>query len=515
MTGYIAALAAVVIAFTINTIHHMHMFQLNSYKPREHWNWVKGNVRELIGVDIWYLIAVAMFAVGTIGQIAGTVLLLVVAWMQRPRKAKKPLVYTMRVKRMFLTMAVLLLILVVLASVFCGYVELTLVCGIALLLSPLSVLLVNLLNRPIELLINHRYIEDARKIMESMEHMTVIGVTGSYGKTSVKFYLQKLLSANYNVLVTPQNYNTTLGVVKTIREDLKATHDIFVCEMGAKNIGDIREICDLVEPQHGLITSIGPQHLESFKTIENVVRTKFELADAVQRDGMVFLNVDNEYIRQNIRSNAVTYGVEEKSAQYRPYDIEVSAKGSSFKMLLNGQECQFNTDLIGIHNVQNVAGAIAVAHRLEVPPETIVRQVRKLEGVEHRLQLLRSGQSILIDDAYNSNPSGAKAALDTLAMFEGAKIIVTPGMIELGERQYEENRVLGMEIAKVCDFVVLIGPKQTKPIKDGLEQSGFSQDNVFVASDLQEGMTRVNAWNSEGRQKVILLENDLPDNYES
>lgn len=515
MTGYSAALTAVVIAFTINTMHHMHMFQLNSYKPREHWNWLKSNVRDLIGVDIWYLIAAAMFAIGAIGQIAGAVLLLVVAWMQRPRKAKKPLVYTMRVQRMFITLAILLLVTVVLAFVLCNNIGLALVCGLLLLVSPLLILLVNLLNRPIELLINHRYIEDARKIIESMEHMTVIGVTGSYGKTSVKFYLQKLLSAKYNVLVTPQNYNTTLGVVKTIRENLKATHDVFVCEMGAKNIGDIKEICDLVEPQHGVITSIGPQHLESFKTIENVIRTKFELADAVQRDGMVFLNVDNEYIRQNIRSNAVTYGVEEKSAQYRPYDVQVSAKGSSFKMLLDGQEWQFVTGLIGMHNVQNVAGAIAVAHRLEVPAEAIVRQVRKLEGVEHRLQLIKRGQSILIDDAYNSNPSGAKAALETLAMFDGTKIIVTPGMIELGERQYEENRILGTEIAKVCDFVVLVGPNQTKPIQDGLKQAGYPQENVFIASNLQEGMTRVNGWNSEGRQKVILLENDLPDNYES
>ena len=130
-------------------------------------------------------------------------------------------------------------------------------------------------------------------MLQSCSNITVIGITGSYGKTSVKFYLNKLLSAKYNVLMTPESFNTPLGVVKTIRTSLKATHEIFICEMGAKNINDIKEICDIVHPKHGVITSIGPQHLESFKTVENVVKTKFELADAIDKNGMVFLNYEN------------------------------------------------------------------------------------------------------------------------------------------------------------------------------------------------------------------------------
>ena len=125
-------------------------------------------------------------------------------------------------------------------------------------------------------------------MLAACPNLAVIGVTGSYGKTSVKFYLNTLLKAKYNVLMTPESYNTPMGVVKTVRGSLRATHEIFICEMGAKYVGDIKELCDIVHPKHGIITSIGPQHLESFKSLQNVINTKFELADALPKDGMLF-----------------------------------------------------------------------------------------------------------------------------------------------------------------------------------------------------------------------------------
>lgn len=517
MIVYSLAILGFAAAFIMNSIYHMHMFQLNSYKHREHYAWLKGKKRELAGVYIWYMLAACLFAAGLIGKAAGAVLLLGVAWFQRPKKAKKPLVYTKRVQRMCITIGILFLVICIMLVCLRDYsLVLPLTVLWVLLLSPLGILLADTINKPVETAINRWYIEDARKIMKSMPDMKVIGITGSYGKTSVKFYLQKILSAKYDVLITPENYNTTLGVVKTIRTNLKATHEVFVCEMGAKNVGDIKEICDLVEPGHGVITSVGPQHLESFLTLENVINTKFELADAVPENGMVFLNYDNEYIRnKRVDKKTVTYGVEEPTAQYRPYDIQMTQNGSSFKMKLDGEERKFTTKLIGMHNIVNIAGAIAVAHKLEVPVDAIVNQVRKLEGVTHRLQLRKGGQALIIDDAYNSNPSGAKAALDTLAMFDGAKIIVTPGMVELGSRQYECNRIFGEQIAAVCDYTVLVGPNQTKPIQDGLRQAGYPADQLFVAANLEEGLNRVYSFNSQGRQKIVLLENDLPDNYES
>lgn len=513
----ICLLASFLYAITVILLHQMHMFQLNSYKPDVHRAWLKDNRKKTLSLIIQFTVIFVISALfNRIGMIASIILYVLIGLLNRPAKAKKPLVYTKRVKRMLITSYIILIILLGLSLVTLNNRFISSVyVFIAALLYPYLVLIANTLNKPIEKKINDGFINEAKAIIDSMPDLTVIGVTGSYGKTSVKFYLQKLLSAKYNVLVTPENFNTTLGVVITIREHLRSTHEIFVCEMGAKNIGDIKEICDLVNPKHGVITSIGPQHLESFKTIDNVIKTKFELADSINTDGIVFLNYDNEYIAsQNIDKNVVTYGINNEAAAYHPYDITVSSKGSEFKLRdKDGTEYSFTTKLIGEHNVLNIAGAIAVAHTLNIPMSDLAVQVRRLEGVPHRLQLIKGNNALIIDDAYNSNPSGAKAALDTLGAFEGLKIVITPGMVELGSKQYECNKVFGTQIADVCDYAVLVGKAQTKPILDGLESVNYPSEKTYVADDLTDALAFVEKLDSNGLQKIVLLENDLPDNY--
>ena len=348
-----------------------------------------------------------------------------------------------------------------------------------------------------------------------MPHFTVIGITGSFGKTSTKYFLTKLLSGSYNVLMSPGNYNTVLGVTKTVREQLKPTHEVFVCEMGARRVKEIKGVCDIVFPDMGVITSIGAQHLETFGSMENIIHTKLELADAVPEGGRVFLNYDNEILRrQSIQKNVVTYGLENMDTDFHPENVRVSEKGSEFDITFpDGGSGHFVTPLIGTHNVLNLAGCIAVAYYMHVPVDVMVRQAKHLEAVPHRLQLVKSGRGLIIDDAYNSNPAGAKAALDTLKMFEGLHILVTPGMVELGEKQYELNRTFGEQAAESCDYIALVGVHQTEPIAEGVRAAGFDEDRLFIVSDLSEALAKVDAIKSEDKQKVILLENDLPDNY--
>lgn len=519
LTGYILS---AILAYGVLVHYDLHMFQLNSYKHREYLMWLRQNSGSRLGRVLGLVLsAVCLFFYGTVTLAAALFLNILTIYGNRPKKAKKPLVMTKRVKRLSVTIGLLMAVFLGAEAVF--YIKeglepgrrLLFLVPVFLCLTPFLVLLSDLLNRPYEKHINRGFIKEAEKILEGMPDLKVIGITGSYGKTSVKYFLNKILSGKYQVLMTPGNYNTTLGVVITVRENLRAVHEVFLCEMGAKNTGDIKEICDLVKPDYGVITSIGPQHLESFLTIENVVKTKFELADAVPSEGKVFLNYDNEWIvKHPLDKSVVSYGIENQDSIFRPFDISVSSKGSLFKMkLLDGKIYEFSTKLIGRHNVLNIAGAIAVACELEVPPEVILAQVRKLEPVEHRLQLLNHPQGVVIDDAYNSNPSGARAALDTLKEFEGVRILVTPGMIELGEKQYECNKEFGRQAAGAADYIILVGEKQTKPIQDGVREARFSEEKLFVVSDLQEGMNRVNLIKAEGRQKIILLENDLPDNY--
>ena len=500
-------------------IYIMHMFQQNSYKPVEYSEWLRltVNIGRLLGKVLYAFISIPLIAIGNRGcLIIACLLNMLTVLVNKPHHAKKPLVYTPRVKRMLMTTGILFVICILPSFFYKSAAEN--ICALILLfmfiVMPFLVLLVNLINHPIESGIDRYYINDAAGILKDMPNLTIIGVTGSYGKTSVKYFLSKLLSTQFSVLHTPGNYNTTLGVVRTIREQMKSYHEIFICEMGAREVGDIKEICDLVHPEYGIITSIGPQHLQSFHNIENIISTKFELADAVPADGKVFLNYDNAYIRnKKTDKQVVSYGTLEDNVTYRAYDISVSTDGSFFKMKdKEGKEYDFHTRLVGNHNVQNIAGAIAVANTLGIPMEKLVYPVLQLENVPHRLQLLNQGNRTVLDDSYNSNKNGFKAALDTLAMFKELRILMTPGMVELGERQYDENKEVGIYAHDKCDYAILVGKEQTKPIQDGLLEAGFAQSRMIIVDTLQEGFQMVNAIPDE-KHKVILIENDLPDNY--
>jgi UDP-N-acetylmuramoyl-tripeptide--D-alanyl-D-alanine ligase len=458
-----------------------------------------------------------MVFLGKIGLVISSIVYLIIAYFNIERKAKKPLVYTSRVKRLIFTLGILIIgILISVYMCFKNENIIYIIMPILITLVPIFVLIANYINKPINKIINKIYINSAKKIIKNNPNLIVIGVTGSYGKTSVKNFLYNLLSIKYNVLMTPENYNTALGVVKTIRNNLKATHEIFICEMGADEVGEIKEICDIVKPKYGIITSIGPQHLESFGSIENIIKTKFELSDAIPQDGIIFLNYDNEYIKNNkTNKKVVTYGIQNISEeQYNAYDIKSSNKGLTFKLKdKSNEENVFTTNIIGKHNVTNIVGCIAVACELGIPINKLIQRVRKLESVQHRLQLIKRGNDLIIDDAYNSNPVGSKSAVDTLNTFEGIKILITPGMIELGTKEYELNYDFGIKASEVCNYIVLVGKNQTKPIYDGIISTGYKLENIFVVEKLEEGLKKIDNIYTGNTPKIILIENDLPDNY--
>ena len=508
------------ISTSMSVIDSVHFFQLNSYRFDTHTKWIKENSRKYLThniIAVLMLIAVLIPMNPMVKAIALEVLFIISLPTEKPKKAKKPLVYTPRVKRMLFT--TLLVVLAVLApttikGITSAHETYPLFAMVVIYtLAPYIILLSNLINKPVELSINQYYTNDAKKMLRACPDLKIIGITGSYGKTSVKYYLTTLLRSKYNVLMTPESYNTPMGVVKTIRGSLKATDEIFVCEMGAKWVGDIKELCDIVHPHHGIITSIGPQHLESFKTLDAIKGTKFELADALPEGGMLFLNGDDENIADHKGNRKhISYSLD--NGDYSAFDIAVSERGTTFKVKApDGETQEFSTKLIGRHNVLNIVGAIAVSHKMGIALKDLRSSVRKLEGVPHRLQLSDKGNMTIIDDAYNSNPSGTKAALEALSLFNGFKILVTPGMVELGSKQDELNREFGQNAADVCDYVVLVGEKQAVPIKAGLLDKNYDESKIYVASNINEALTHVYALNSQGKKKIVLLENDLPDNY--
>lgn len=499
--------------------HNMHMFQLNGYKNGEHINWIKKNLRQQWLLGFAFVVGIIRIFLNFLPVDILIVLMLaldIVVYRAMDRLySKKKLVYTARVKRMLVTITVLSLLLILLVYFFFGIDYLTPAAIVVLSMQIVMNIIANIVNHPIESSFSNYYINDAKKRLKSMPDLKVIGITGSYGKTSVKYYLQTLLQAKYNVLVTPGNYNTPLGVTITVRNYLKASHEIFLCEMGARHVGDIKEVCDIAHPDMGIITSVGPQHLETFFNMENIQKTKFELADALPEGGEIFLNGDNDFIQKQAEgySNKIFYYSEKTGQGYKAEDIKVSQYGTEFTVVSpDGDRERFQMKLIGGHNVINVVGAIAVANRLGISLKELIVPVRRLQPVEHRMQMREQGLVTIIDDAYNSNPVGSKAAVETLAMFDGIRILITPGMVELGDKEKEYNYKFGTYAANCCDYILLVGRKHTEPIKEGVLSQGFDSAKCLVYDKLEDALNYAYTIKGTGH-KYILLENDLPDNY--
>jgi UDP-N-acetylmuramoyl-tripeptide--D-alanyl-D-alanine ligase len=499
--------------------YNMHMFQLNGYKNGEHLHWLKKNLRQqwllIFGLVIGILrLFLSYIAVDIVIYLTLLLDILVYRAMRR-MNVKKKLVYTARVKRMIATIVVLTVAVVAVVFIFAGVKP---ICGVCLILVSVQLfinILANIINHPIEAGVSRYYINDAKKKLREMPNLKIIGVTGSYGKTSMKFYLQTLLQDKYNILVTPGNFNTPLGVTRTVREHLKPNHEIFICEMGARHVGDIKELCEIAHPDYGVITSVGPQHLETFFNMENIKNTKFELADALPENGKLFLNGDNEYIQEKAGgyANKIFYYSEKEGMGYCAKDVKVSQLGTEFTVVSpNGESERFQMKLIGAHNVINVVGAIAVANTLGIPLHELRIPVRRIQPVEHRMQMREHGLVTVIDDAYNSNPVGSKAAVETLAMFDGIRILITPGMVELGDKETEYNYKFGTYAADCCDYILLVGRKHTVPIREGVLSKGFPEEKCIVYDKLEDAVSYAYTIKGQGH-KYILLENDLPDNY--
>lgn len=518
-------LSLLFIAATVNIFVEMKrdlmMLQQNSYRNERYMRWLNtsGDTTSMVRL-LCYMAFLIMFIPGMPAKVSCAVALLpslINIFRLMTARYKKPLVWTNRAKRIYVT-SMTLCMAVAVASWFIWkslYVTDAIILGL-FALSHVVILFANILLRPVEKHINDGYYNDAARILKSMPQLTVIGVTGSYGKTSTKHYLHRILTEKYNVLMTPGSYNTTMGVIRTVREMMKPYTEVFICEMGAKNIGDIKEICDLVHPQIGVVTAVGEQHLESFKTIENVQRTKFELVDSLPASGIAFVNDDFPYVANRDVTNVpvVRYALTDKGNNvYRVEDLAYSATGTDFSLVGPFGKETFHTKLVGEFNISNLIGAIAVAIYLEVPMDRIRNAVSKIEQVEHRLSVKRvPGGITIIDDAFNSNPDGSRMALDVLAsMKEGKRIVITPGMIELGDKQYEYNEILGRKIAESVDIAIIVGEYNRDAILSGLRDAGMDETKVHAVdtfNDAQAVLARVSAPGD-----AVLYENDLPDTF--
>lgn len=517
----IAMMVVSLLSLYFNMRRDLMMLQQNSYMNNRYVRWFNQSGENTNYIRIGACIATFFCLMSHVPKtIAAGCAILLMAWIAISllrRKYKKPLVVTKRVTRLMCVIALLDIAFVGVTYLVSKDFYYTAVVATALnIVSPLVMLIANILLRPVEKHINNGFYKDAQSRLRSMPDLKIIGVTGSYGKTSTKTYLHRILSEKYDVVMTPGNFNTTLGVVRTVREHLKPYNEVFIVEMGAKQIGDIKEICDLVHPSIGIVTAVGEQHLESFKTVENVQRTKFELIDALPEDGLAIVNNDFAPAASRKVENAkcLRYAVQNvENADYVATIKEVSPRGTTFVISGEGKEYTFSTRLVGECNVSNLMAAVIVALKLNVPEEKIAYAISKIEQVEHRLNMKRTAGGVtIIDDAYNSNPTGSKMALDVLSMMtQGKRIVVTPGMVELGEKQFELNKELGRYAASRADIIIVVGQYNKDAISEGLAEGEAAEDKVYFATtfnDAQQILAKILE-----RGDTVLYENDLPDTF--
>ncbi|GHU98280.1 Mur ligase [Clostridia bacterium] len=544
MTLFATALAVNALILCVYSKRPLHILQLNNYRSGEYFAHLWREKRKFVpefavsaggaaAALAFYLLfpkhEIGFYSIGLSPYFSAAIGLTLKTLLV---KTKKPPVFTARLKRLYgihcASIVLLHALYIALSfifsfqfSVFSSYI---LVPCTLFALPPLAALSA-LAAAPVENRINRRFILAARRKLDTMPDLIRIGITGSFGKTSVKNFLAAMLAGTFKVCASPASFNTPLGLAKTVNENLKPDDRILIAEMGARKVGDIRELCALIRPQYGILNIVGVQHLATFKTEKNILRAKYELIEGLAPPALAVFNCDGEktallYERYSGEKRAVGGApvhakARDRDDSYGRYDlsyknVRTTAEGSSFTLRYGEQNIRCATRLLGEHNVSNLCAAAALALELGVPASAIAEAVKTVAPVPHRLELIRSGGGVtVIDDAYNSNPDGFRAAVYVLSRFAGGRrILITPGFAEMGAKTREENRNAGACAVSGADILLALGSGGSD-LADGWLSANGAADGVFVLPDLNAAAEWIKRNARAG--DAVLFENDIPD----
>jgi len=510
----------------------LHMIQLFGYKTEPYGNWISERKRDLLyrvshSLGLLILALILLLKPDSIVFLTLVYTLWAAAFASSKRyrrdRPKKPLAWTARLKRLAALSALLTAASVVIGSTLAltaaGHAQaIFLLSGfwIADFAAPLFVRLAAFLISGNEARIHNGFKTAARDRLLERHDLEVVAITGSYGKTSVKYAVSEVLNQRYPTLMTPGSFNTPMGISKVINKDLSDDHRYLVLEMGMRHAGDIAELTDIASPDLAIITSIGPAHLESMGSVEAIAQEKLSLLDALSEDGVAVVNGDDPLVLDGALEHQVdlfVVSVERNGVDLWASDINYGAEGASFSVhSATGQQVDFTTRLLGKHNISNILLALGAGLNAGLTLRQMRLAVERLDSVPHRLALRNEGGLIILDDAFNSNPVGAGNAVEVLGQFSsGNRVIVTPGMIELGAEEEKLNKAFGKQIAKHADIALLVGPERTLPIAEGLTGSGWEGERIVVCATLFEAKDWIAANLKSG--DVVLFENDLPDQF--
>ncbi|MBU1119084.1 UDP-N-acetylmuramoyl-tripeptide--D-alanyl-D-alanine ligase [Patescibacteria group bacterium] len=388
--------------------------------------------------------------------------------------------------RAILTLAIAILLMLIIVifsySFLLHYMDVTLL--MFQTWSPIFVFTAVLAIHPMSVFLKKRIFKKATEKRDKCKNLIVIGVTGSYGKTSVKEFLYGILKDQFNTLKTEEHVNTEVGVARTVLEKLTSDHEIFIVEMGAYKKGEIKKICSIVKPTIGIITAINEQHIALFKSMKNIVSAKAELAFAVPKKGQVILNKDNKYCRligSKIKKKTSYYSMKTR-ADLTLKKSDIGAKGTTFSVIYKGAIHQFSTKLIGEHTVQNLLAAIVTALKLGVPYQNIQKSVSQLRPVHENMEVITAKNRVYIDNTYNLNPESIVAAkkLMNQAYPQYKKVVVLDDVLELGNKSSAIHGNIGKTLSKGVDDVYLIGKNYAVIVKKSMLRAGKSASRVHI-----------------------------------
>ncbi len=343
----------------------------------------------------------------------------------------------------------------------------------------------------IEGILLNRYKKLAQDKLASMQNLTIIAVTGSYGKTSLKNFLAQVLQDSFKVYATPRSVNTLTGIIADINKNLFPLIDIYIVEAGARGAGDIKEIVDLIAPQIVVVGKIGEAHIEYFKTLENIYAAKYEILESK--------NLTKAYIHRD-NEPPTNCPIPITNFPQNVSNISATLKGTSFSLLLKGKQLDFQTHILGSFNVDNISAALMIASDFGISNDHLVRQVQKLEPINHRLSKIVVNEKIILDDSYNGNLDGMLEAIRLSSLHQGKKIIVTPGLVESSE---EANEQLASAIDKVFDLAIITGELNSNLLRNNIHNA-----QKIILKDKSSIEHILKTTTSSG--DLILFANDAP-----